>query len=824
MSKLSFQQRFLPHLLTIAGFLLIVIVYFSPVFLEHKQLDQHDIIQWKGSAEEIEQYRKAFHKEPLWTNSMFGGMPTAFVSTLHYGDILSHVHTVLTLGLPHPVSLIFIMLVSAYLMLLAFDVKPLVASIGAVGFTFASFTFVSIAAGHNAKVMAIAYLPLVIAAVVWAYRKNAWQIGALFGLALALQIRSSHLQITYYLALILVAFGISEFINALKNKTLPGFAKVTVSLAIFGLVGVACNLGQLLTNYEYSKYSIRGKYELKPLDAARTNTEGLDKDYAFDYSNTMDESFTLLVPNFLGGASMSKLDKKSATYKILNERAGAETAEQFTQRVPTYFGQLGFTAGPSYAGAIICFLFVLGMFVVEARWKWWIFGITFLSIMLSWGKYFEVLNYFMFDYFPGYNKFRAVTMALAIAQVTMPLLAALSLDAVLKKTFIEAKKPLIYSLAITGGLCVLFILMASSFAVDASSDDQLRQQAQGEWLVDALKEDRISMVRNDAFRSLVFILLSAGAIVVALMGKIKTNIAVVIVLALAVIDLFSVDKRYLGKDNFKKGVFEENFTPTPADAAILNDKSNYRVLNLQGPFNDARTSYFHKSIGGYCAAKMRRYQDLIERTITPEMQSLIGSLQKGYTPDVFANFPVLNMLNTKYIKAGEEANAVIQNPKALGNAWFVKNLKAVNTPDEEISSLNGLNAATTAVFDKSKFQISKTDFDTTGASVKLLTYQPNALNYEVQSPTGGGFLVFSEVYYEKGWQAKLDGQPVPHQRVNYILRGMEVPAGKHQISFEFHPQVYYTGNNIGLIASILLLLLSVGSGYMLYKKSLEVKG
>lgn len=821
MKNFDFKRDLLPHLLVVFAFLLIVILYFSPIFFEKKILDQHDITQWKGGAEEITQYREKYHEEPLWTNSMFGGMPSAFVSTVHSGDIYTHLHSILTLGLPHPVSLIFIMMLSFYLLLLAFDVKPLLAAIGGVAFAFASFTLVSLAAGHNAKIMAMAYMPLALAGAVWAYRKQALTGSVLFGLAFALEIRSSHLQITYYVGLILLFLAISEFIFAIKNKTLPSFLKASSLLLIFGLVGVLCNAGSLWTNYEYSKSSIRGKYLLKPLDnKEESREEGLDKNYAFDYSYEQLETFTLLVPNFYGGASSSSLDKNSATYKAMQEKGvPQESINQFTASVPVYFGGLKFTAGPAYAGSIICFLFVLGLLIVDARWKWWLLGGTLLSFMLSWGSYFPSFNYFMFDYFPMYNKFRAVTMALVIAQITMPLLALLALDKALKSNLADLQKPLKIAVGVVGGTLILIWLFASSGKLEGAADAQLREAAGGEWLLDAVKEDRIDMVKSDALRSLMFILATVACIYLVLIDKLKANIAIAIVALLTLFDLWSVDKRYLNKNNFAKHVFENFFTPSEADNTILEDKSlDYRVLNLNNPFNDARTSYFHKSIGGYCAAKMRRYQDLIEREITPEMESIINSFNnKTFTPQVLASQPVLNMLNTKYIKLGESKDAVLQNPYALGNAWFVSELKTVNGPDAEIASLKSLNPRSTAILDAQTFVLSPAKYDTTNAKIILEEYKPNYLKYTTQN-NNIGLAVFSEVFYRDGWQAYMDGKAIDHIRVNYILRAIHLPAGTHKIEFKFHPRSYYTGNNIGLYSSIFLLLIVAGVFGMNFKK------
>ncbi len=788
MLKIDFKKQVLPHLLVLLTFLVVLVVYFSPAFFKNQEIVQSDILQWRGGAEEIIKYREETGKQPLWTNSMFGGMPSYFVSTVYEGNLIPYVQKVIQFGFPSPAFQVLLTLISGYIFFLMFGLRPVIAAIGSFAYAFSTFSFISLEAGHNGKVLAMAYIPWVVGGIYYAYRKNKL-IGALvFGLGLAMSLLTNHLQITYYLVIIVVGFGIAQLYLAIKNKEIADFAKTTVLLVVVAALAAATNMGALLTTFEYGKYSIRGKSELQPAKG-EVASEGLDRDYAFEWSNTPDESFTILVPNYYGGSSNGPLGEKSATFKAVEQKADRATAKNFTQQVPLYFGQLAFTSGPVYFGAIICFLFVLGLFVVEGEIKYWLLGATILSFFLSWGKHFGIFNYLLFDYLPGYNKFRAVSMGVVIAQFCMPALGILALDRVLKtQDWAAQKKKILYAVGFTAGLALIIALFAGGRSYATASDDMLRQQA-GQWLVDSIHADRESMVRTDAVRSIFLILLVAGALFAVAMKRIGTEVAMAIIAFLVVFDLWSVDKRYLNDSNFRRKAKEEFFAITPADEMIHQDKAlSYRVFNIQNPFNDARTSYFHKSIGGYSAAKLRRYQELIERQISKN------------------NINVLNMLNTKYVMTGDERQPVQILPGALGNAWFVQNVKTVNSPDEEINALSdsAFNPATIAIVDASKFKTKQTNYDMEAATIVLTDYKPDYLKYESNS-TKDGLAVFSEIYYPEGWNVTIDGKPADHLRVNYVLRAMDVPAGKHIIEFSFQPTSFSTGNTIARIASILLI-------------------
>ncbi|SFQ32066.1 YfhO family protein [Hymenobacter arizonensis] len=825
-SSAPWWRRALPHVLAVLFFVLLACVYFSPIVFDGKTLAQHDITQFQGGAHEAQEYAKAMGKEALWTNSMFSGMPTYLISLHFPGDWSGYLQKIMTLGLPAVVANLFLALLCGYILLVALGVRPLVAVAGAVALGFSSYNLAILAAGHNTKSIALAYAPLVLGGVLVAYRRDKWLGAALFAVGLTLNVRANHLQITYYLMLLVVIFGIIELVAAARAGRLPEFLKRTALLGLGAALAVGVSFGRLYTTLEYSKYSNRGRTELKspaPGQASATNPDdestGVDRDYAFQYSYGVGETITLLIPNFYGGASAMPLGTDSNLAK-------AGLPHEYLTGMPTYWGQQSYTAGPVYMGAVVCFLFILGLFVVEKRTRYWLLAGTILSILLAWGKNFETFNYLIFDILPGYNKFRAVSMALVIAQLAMPILGALALSRVLRphpkpqplvpadaqqhpalaKAAGAAKVPMsgeaaallpkvLYAGAITAGLCVLAYLASFSFDFAAPIDNELTKQGFTPELLGALRADRADLLRGDVWRGLLFIGAALAVLYFYLKGRLEAVPAAAIMVLLVLVDLWGVDKRYLGTDKFQRETIAEAFQPSPADQMILQDPGlSYRVLNMQNPFNEAQTSYFHKSIGGYHGAKLRRYQDLIERQISNNNQQ------------------VLNMLNTRYLITGDPKQPVQRNPGALGNAWFVSEVKTVNSPDEEMTALNTLNPATEAVVDASKFPQQKAaTYDITGATIKLTGYSPDELKYSYQSPRNG-MVVFSEIYYADGWQAFLDGKPVPHLRADYVLRAMPVPAGSHTIEFRFEPNSYSVGNGVSLASSIALLLVLVGAG------------
>ena len=803
MRQINFKDQVLPHIIAILIFLLVTVAYFKPVFLEHKSLSQHDILQWQGGAKELLDYREKHGEEALWTNSMFGGMPGYLITTKWGIGILSAVQATISLGLPHPVKIVFISFVCFYIMLLVFRVRPYLAIAGALAFGLSSFNIIGLGAGHNARITAIAYMPLVLAGIHLTFTRSKLAGFSLTSLALALELHANHLQITYYLALIIIAYLIVEGISALKQKQYVPYIKTGVVLLSAALLALGTFIGSFMSTIEYSKYSIRGKSELQHSDKA--TKEGLSKDYAFQYSNGIFEPMTLMIPNILGGSVQQHLSKDShvATFMRQNGVQENQIAQQISA-MPTYWGDQPNTA-PYYAGAIICFLFVLGLMLADKKTLAWTLPMIVLGIVLSWGSNFSSFNGFIFDYFPGYNKFRSVTFALIISIVLMNLLGFIGLEKLLTKgDSKQALHQILIAFGFTGGMSLLLAVGAGIFSFTGNIDAQLP-----DWLINPIMADRKALLQGDAFRSFIFILLAAGLIVATLKNKLKYSIASLLLVFLVLIDSWTVDKRLLNESKFSRNPQRSYFTPTDADKLILQDKSvDYRVFNLINPFNDARTSYFHESLGGYHGAKIRRYQDLIDHCLANEQQEVITNLRATGTLPA-TGMGVINMLNTRYFIAGPSAQAVIPNPGAYGNAWTVANVQLVSSPDEELSATCEIDTKTTAVVDRSKFKLPKSKYTADG-NVTLTTYEPNKLTYKTIL-AGDAFVVFSEIYYPKGWQATIDDKPATIVRANYVLRALEVPAGKHDIVFTFKPAVYSYGNTITTASSLLLILIVLGT-------------
>lgn len=793
----SFFKNNLPHFLAVAALFLITVVYFSPMVLEKKELVTGDVMQGVGGQQELVSFQKETGEQSLWTNGLFSGMPSTMVYTSYNGNLGAILTYYLSLGLPRGADMVFLSLLGFYILLSVYGVRPVLAAAGAFAYAFSTYSIVSIEAGHYAKVTAMAFMPVILAGIVYAYRKNILVGCAIMAIGLALNLVTRHVQITFYIFIAVGVFGISELIYSLQQKTIKKFVLTSLALGFAAAVAVGTNAGYLLSVEEYGKYSIRGKAELTPENPAIAS-EGLDKDYAFDWSYAPVETMTLLIPRFYGGSSNENLGKSSATYKTLTDKGvPANSAKDFTQSLPTYWGDLPFTSGPLYVGAIIIFLFVLGMVVAEGQLKYWLFTATVLSLFLTWGKNFESFNYFLFDHLPLFNKFRAVMMAIVIAQLCMPVLAIVALERMLSSTEDKEvlKKKILYAFGLTGGLCLLVALGAGMFDFSTAGDVKMLESFKNmtgdagfaQQIMDSIISDRESLMRNDAFRSLFLISLVAGVIFLFVIGKIKQQVVVIVAASLIFLDLWMLDKNYLNNANFQRKGGNTFFTPSPADEYILKDTTkNYRVYNISGnPFTENRTSYFHKSIGGNNPAKLRRYQDLIEKQLSKN------------------NEKVLNMLNAKYaIISPEQPPQLI--PGALGNAWFVQEIKKVKTPDEEMAALDKFEPAYTAVVDVNKFKIGKERFDTSLATIELKEYKPNYLKYTSNS-SAEKLAVFSEIYYPIGWTATIDGKPVDILRANYVLRAMYVPAGTHTIEMKFDMPTYHTGEKISLICSIILL-------------------
>jgi hypothetical protein len=788
--KIDFK-KLLPHLYVVIFFIAICAVYFWPV-LEGKEIRQHDIQQWEGMAKEIADFREEHGTEPLWTRSMFGGMPAYQISVLYPANLVKYVNDVLLLGMPMPYSYVFMALLGFYILLLTLKVDYRLAVAGAIGYAFCSYNFIIIMAGHNSKMHAIALMPFVVAGVLMVFHRRKYLFGAAFtAMALALQIYANHLQITYYLALALAVLGVIELIKCIQSKELPHFVKSAASLSVAVIISVLPNLTSLWATWEYGKDTTRGASEL----TEKSVSKGLDVDYAFAWSYGIDETLTLLIPDFMGGASSGELTKSSATYQALVANGAGSQANQFIKQVPLYWGDQSFTSGPVYVGAIFVFLFVMGIMLVRNEFKIWLALITGLFIVFSWGNNLLSVNELFFHYVPGFNKFRTVSMNLVIVSLSVVLLGMMALreffnpkaDAALRK------KSLTWAFYITGGISLLFALLPGMFFDFSSEVDENFKQY--DWLVEAIRSDRESILRMDAFRSLFFVSAAAAALWFNMKNKLSLNNAAIALTVLVLVDMWTVNKRYLDDSHFvKASKSNQVFTPSQADMTILQDPElGYRVMNTSvSTFNDASTSYFHHSIGGYHGAKLKRYQELIE-----------GQISKN-------NMAVLDMLNTKYIilpsREGGPPMAQ-QNPGALGAAWFVPEYQIVANADSEMTALTGFNPAQTAIVDKrfeSELAGLNIQYDST-ATIRLVKYQANHLTYET-SAASEQLAVFSEIYYDKGWNAFIDGNPAPHFRVNYVLRAMRIPAGKHTVEFRFEPKVYHTGEKIALAGSVILFL------------------
>lgn len=826
--KKIFSTTFLYHLLALVALLVLATVYCKPV-LDNKKLAQHDLIQATGAAHEVEEYYKKTGEYPLWTNTMFGGMPSYTIKGQFPNSWTSKVSSTISYILPDPINYVFLLLGCFYIAMAAMGYKPIISVLGAIAFGFSSYSLISLEAGHASKVLAIAFAAPLTAGVLSLYRGQYLKGIVLSSIFMMFELYSNHIQITYYLAMALAIYSVVAFVQAILAKKIKEFfiasgIIVAVSLTVLGSMAT-----RFMDMYEYQKYTIRGPSELTPMDTASVSTTGLDRDYAFNWSYGVAETFNYLVPNFQGGKSGAALDEKSAIYGTIEDNFGRENAAKFAkaEQWPIYWGDQPGTSGPAYMGAIVCFLFVLAMFIVKDSLKWWMFGVIVFFTMLAWGKNFQTVNYFIFDHFPMYNKFRAVTMIHAIVAMFMVWLSVWGISELITTDKAQLKKYLQYSLGLVGGLLLVFWLAGSTITSFEKSNAEEAESSKNmfieSWtqasqkpefanaMYEALLEDRASALSSDAFRSLVFVLLAAGILYAyAATTVLKTEYVIIVIALFVLIDEWQVSKRYLNDTDFKKRKSNKlTVAPTSADNVILEDQDpNFRVMNVTvSTFNDATTSFFHKSIGGYSAAKLRRFQDLVDRQITKN------------------NMNVLNMLNAKYFIVQNPSNGepiAQRNPNALGNAWFVKDVVVAKNADEEMSLLDSLNPKETAIIAEDyykKINGFKPSYDTT-ATIKLTSYHPEKLTYE-SNANAAQLAVFSEIYYNSGlgWNAFIDGKPVEHVRVDYLLRGLEVPAGNHQIEFVFKPETHAKGESISLIFSILFFGGLAGAVYFFYKKA-----
>lgn len=821
MKKYINFRSLLPHLIVVIGFAILSVGYMSPI-LNGKELRQSDPRQFIAAQQELRTYTEETGEWTGWTNSIFGGMPTYFIGGDYSRSIFAKNQDLLYDILSRQGSYIFLYLIGAYILLFSLGAGLLPSTMGAIGYGFFSYNILIIEAGHLAKIYALAFVPIMLAGLALAFRKRPWLGAALFSLGVGLELNANHFQITYYSAFILATFAIFEIVRAFKEKRINKFALGAGLCLIMGLTAAATNTSRIWTSTDHAKQTNRGGTELASTDPDNVNKAdgGLDKDYAYNWSYGKLESFTLLIPNFSGGASGGgALDNDSEVYKALT-RIGVDQANaaQFTQSLPTYWGGQTFSGGPSYAGAIICFLFVLGLFFANKRYRLPYLVAGIICMIISWGGNFRVINDLLFDYLPMFNKFRSLSMIMALTQLCFVVIAALGLKAVFdnKPTWNDFKKPLAISVGVTAGLSLIFALIPSIFDMTTASDEALRSslsqafgdnQTAANDVYGSLLDDRASLLQADAWRSIIFILLAAGLLWAFVTDKLKSAAIVGGVLVfLTLADLWAVDKRYLNADDFERKArsLDALFTMTSADQQILQDEDpHFRVIDLVSgnPFQSSLTSYFHKSVGGYHTVKLGRYNELIENQISKN------------------NMRVLNMLNTKYfITQGQDGQPQAQlNPDALGNAWIVNGVKMVANANEEMAALDSLNPATTAVVDEryaEYLQNVKPSGDS-AATVRLTEYKPDKLTYEFNGPNQE-VVVFSENYYKgnEDWISSIDGKDAPHFRANYVLRAMVVPAGKHTIEFVFNPVTVEKGQKVDLAASIAWVLLVLGALFM----------
>lgn len=820
------MKKLLPDLIAILAFVLLSFAYFFPADIENRILFQHDTAAGAGAGQEVKEYYEQTGERSRWTNSLFGGMPMYQIAPSYDSTkSLQWVQKAYQLFLPDYVCLTFMLMLGFYILLRVFGIPVWLAGLGGIMWAFSSYFFILISAGHIWKFITLAYVPPTIAGIVLAYRGKLLWGGILTALFVALQITSNHVQMSYYFFFVILFFVGAYFEKAWRTKTLPQFFKASAVLIVAALVGIAANVSNLYHTYAYSKETMRGKSELVQTgDAAKQTSSGLDRDYITQWSYGIDETLTLLVPNFKGGASAALSQSETAMSKA--NPMYSSLYGSLTQ----YFGTQPMTSGPVYVGAFVLFLFVLGCFIVKGPLKWALIGATFFSIVLSWGKNFMPLTDFFIDYVPLYNKFRAVSSILVIAEFTIPLLAIFALKRLLEEPEIlkQEKKPLGISLLLTAGVALLLAVAPGSIGSGyvPAQEAQMLQNAVNQQMIPAnelsgilanLGEMRAELVSSDALRSFIIIGIGCSLLWLYASGKLRSSLTIAGITILCLADMWGVNKRYLNDAQFvPHSIRTETFTKTNTDELILQDTSlDYRVLNFAtSTFDDNNTSYWHKSVGGYHPAKLRRYQEMIEHHISPEMQAAYKAIATpgGEMDSVDANkFRILNMLNTKYFifPAGQQRQTVpILNPHAYGNAWFVNKVQYVNNANEEIDALDSIIPTETAVVDarfKDVLKGATESYKDSLSSIRLTSYAPNRLTYETNNAQDG-IAVFSEIYYPDGWHVTIDGQPAELARADYILRTMYVPAGQHTIEMRFDPTSLHVTEGIAYGALALLVI------------------
>ncbi len=823
MKNLSWK-KLLPHILAIVVFLLVAVLYCKPV-LQGKVVNQHDNLGWQGMAQQSFEFKEQYGHYPFWTNSMFSGMPAYQIAMDQRGSFnLNNIYlsNLFTFGLPKPISFFFLCCLSFYILMNVFRIRPWISVMASLAYAYCTFNPVLVAVGHDTQILAVGYAPLVIAGLLLIYQRKYWVGAALLTTGFALQASTSHLQIVFYTLLMSLIITIAFVVHSVKKAQLRQCFLAMVLALGCGIVAFLSNAINLLPTYEYAHYSIRGgQSELTKADPKTASKGGLDKEYAFRWSLGIPESFTLIVPGIYGGSNGGKEYEKSKFADKLTEVGYPEENAVAYANSISYWGDQPFTSGPVYLGAVICFLAILAMFVLKGWNKWWLIAVSILSVIMAWGRNFETFNYLLFDYFPLYNKFRAPTMALMMIQFCFPALAALGLQQIL---FTEEKKEELLKRLKNGGIAIgaiLLILIACYISFDYSgpSDKQMQdqftnamlqqaaasgqseaavqQQAQefGKSFVNAIHQDRQSLFGSDLIRTIILIVLAGGILWFGVKQKLKPSFVIAALLILSAFDLLSVGRRYFNDDSFvdKDTYKSEAFAPTPADLALKSDTGYYRVFNqTTDTYNESTTSYFNNSIGGYHPAKLQLYQDLIE-----------NQLAKG-------NMNVFNMLNTKYFIVPNPKTRQPEaqyNPFAYGPAWLVSGIRITGSADEEMAALDSTDLRDTVLIrDKFANGVNKDFSRDSTDNIKLIYNHNDTILYE-STTKNGGFAVFSEIYYPAGWEAFIDGKPVPYYNVDYALRGMNVPPGRHEIKFVFAPEIYFLSNTITFWGSLVLYLL-----------------
>jgi hypothetical protein len=791
-------KKAVSYLIAIVAFILISVAYFSPI-LQGKKIFQSDIMHFTGMAKEINDFRSENDAEPYWTNAAFSGMPTYNLSVLYPNDYVKKLDGFLRF-LPRPADYLFLYFLGFFMLLTVLKVEYKLAILGALAFGFSTYFIIILGVGHNSKAHAIAYMPMVLAGILMVLQRNYLWGFLLTAIAMSLEIKASHPQMTYYLFFAVLILGVFYLIEAFKEKQLPAFFKSIAILVVAVVLAIGTNATSLLATKEYVSHSTRGKSELtiNPDGSPKEASSGLSKEYITDYSYGVLETFNLFIPRFMGGGNYENVGLDSNIYNFLKDKTDPRQAKEFAEFAPMYWGKQPGVEAPAYLGAVLVFLFVLGIFLVKGKLKNWLVGIVIFSILLSWGKNLNFLTNFFIDYVPMYNKFRAVSSIQVITELAVPLLGILALNEFFNKTnAAEIKlKALKNSFFTTGGIALIFTLFGTSlFDFEGLRDAGYDQLLPG--LLENIIADRKAIFFSDSLRTLIFVVISAGVLWLFFKEKLNKNYAIIVLGAIILFDLVSVDKRYVNNADFQNArEIEKPFAASEIDREILKDKSHYRVANfIVDPMNDGSTSYFHNSIGGYHAAKLERYQELFDFQISKN------------------NIEVLNMLNTKYFvfEDGSQRETVQQNPSPNGNAWFVNSIKIVENANEEILALDSLKTKLEAVIDKRFVSVGfKTNYPIdSSATIQMTSYALNNLVYEFNATTNQ-FAVFSEIYYKDGWNVYIDGKLTPHYRVNFVLRGLEVPKGNHKIEFKFEPTVVKKGTTIALISYGLLLVIFAG--------------